>query len=177
MELKIAGLVNDSIVDGPGIRFSVFVQGCPHHCYGCHNPQTWDFDGGQLMSVDEIFERIKKNPLLDGVTFSGGEPFCQCAGLIELADRIAALKTPKLNIMCYTGYEIEYLIKNSNEQNKYIELLKRLDYLVDGEFDINKKSYELKFMGSSNQRFIDVKASLAQKKIVLAKDPWQDPLL
>ena len=173
MELKIAGLVNDSIVDGPGIRYTVFVQGCPHHCKGCHNPQTWDFSGGKFMSAEEIFENIKKNPLLDGVTFSGGEPFCQCAALCELADMIISYRENKLNIMAYTGYEFEYLLENADSKNGYLKLLKRLDYLVDGPFVEAKKSYELKFMGSSNQRFIDVKASLAAGHAVAAADPWE----
>ena len=88
MELRIAGVEPESIVDGPGIRFALFVQGCPHHCKGCHNPQTWDFSGGETVTTDEVFAMIKDDPLLDGITFSGGEPFGQCHALIELADRI-----------------------------------------------------------------------------------------
>jgi anaerobic ribonucleoside-triphosphate reductase activating protein len=174
MNLKIAGLVNDSIVDGPGIRYTVFVQGCPHHCEGCHNLQTWDFDGGRIETTDEVFEKITKNPLLDGVTFSGGEPFCQCHALAELGDKILAFDGFKLNLMAYTGYEFEYLVKHANAENGYMELLSRLDYLVDGRFILAKKSYELKFMGSSNQRFIDVKKSLEQGSVVLAHDPWDN---
>ena len=174
MELKIAGLVNDSIVDGPGMRFTVFVQGCPHHCRGCHNPQTWTFEGGRTESTQEIFEEIIKNPLLDGVTFSGGEPFCQCAALTELADMILGYEGFKMNVMAYTGSTFEYLMENANAENGYLELLKRLDYLVDGEFEMDKKSYELKFMGSSNQRFIDVKKSLAAGEVILAHDPWDN---
>lgn len=171
MELRIAGLVNDSIVDGPGIRYTVFVQGCPHHCEGCHNPQTWDFGGGRIEDTDSVLEKIAANPLLDGVTFSGGEPFCQCKPLAELAEKVKALG---LNIMAYTGYEYEYLTAHADEQNGYAELLERLDYLVDGRFVLAKKSYELKFMGSSNQRFIDVQQSLRQGRAVLARDPWDD---
>lgn len=174
MDLKIAGLVSDSIVDGPGMRYTVFVQGCPHHCEGCHNPQTWDFGGGRTGSVDEIYEQIIKNPMLDGVTFSGGEPFCQCHALSVLADKIRSFKGNKLNIMAYTGYEFEYLISHASAENGYMELLSRLDYLVDGPFILSKKSYELKFMGSSNQRYIDVQKSLAEKKVVLAHDDWDD---
>jgi anaerobic ribonucleoside-triphosphate reductase activating protein len=174
MNLKISGLINDSIVDGPGMRYTVFVQGCPHHCEGCHNPQTWDFDGGRVESTDEILEKILQNPLLDGVTFSGGEPFCQCHALAELADKILGAKQAHLNLMAYTGFEYEYLVSRANAENGYAELLSKLDYLVDGRFELDKKSYELKFMGSSNQRFIDVKKSLAQGKAVLAHDPWDD---
>lgn len=174
MDLKIAGLVNDSIVDGPGMRYTVFVQGCPHHCEGCHNPQTWDFDAGRLQSTDEIFAQIEKNPLLDGVTFSGGEPFCQCHALAELADKIRGFDGFSLNLMAYTGFEFEYLIKHSTEENGYMKLLSKLDYLVDGRFILAEKSYELKFMGSSNQRFIDVQRSLEQGSVVIAHDPWDD---
>lgn len=174
MRLKIAGLENDSIVDGPGIRFTVFTQGCPHHCEGCHNPQTWDFDGGYFEDTDNILEMIKKNPLLDGVTFSGGEPFCQCEPLCELADRIRIKFGGGLSIMAYTGFRYEYLLEHGNEENGYIRLLSRLDYLVDGRFEQDKKSYELKFMGSTNQRFIDVRRSLSEGGVVLAKDPWDD---
>lgn len=180
MKIRIAGIENDSIVDGPGIRFALFVQGCPHRCRGCHNPQTWDFNEGNITDTDEIFSEIIKNPLLDGVTFSGGEPFCQCKPLIGLADRIKSFGGFRLDLMAYTGYEFEYLLENSTEENGYIALLSRLDRLVDGRFVESLKSYELKFMGSSNQRFIDVPKSLEASKIkgtptvVLAKDPWED---
>ena len=106
MELRIAGTANDSIVDGPGIRFTIFTQGCPHHCEGCHNPQTHDFSGGKLADTDELLDRIRSNPLLDGVTFSGGEPFCQAEALAELGSRIRSLG---LNIVTYTGYTFEEL--------------------------------------------------------------------
>jgi anaerobic ribonucleoside-triphosphate reductase activating protein len=174
MNLKIAGLINDSIVDGPGIRYTVFVQGCPHHCEGCHNPETWDFGGGREESTDEIFEKITQNPLLDGVTFSGGEPFCQCNALAELADKILKFDGFKMNLMAYTGFEFEYLLKAANEQNGYMKLLSKLDYLVDGRFILAQKSYELKFKGSANQRFIDVKKSLESGSAVLARDPWEE---
>ncbi|MEG2259298.1 MAG: 4Fe-4S cluster-binding domain-containing protein, partial [Oscillospiraceae bacterium] len=99
--LKIAGIVGDSITDGPGIRTAVFVQGCPHKCEGCHNPQSHDFNGGTEMDIDEIFKKIEQNPLLSGVTFSGGEPFCQAGGLAELGKKVKSLG---LEIAIYTGY-------------------------------------------------------------------------
>lgn len=173
MELKIAGLVANSIVDGPGLRYAVFVQGCPHHCEGCHNPQTWDFEGGSVMSVQDIFDKITADPMLDGVTFSGGEPFCQCGALAELAEMLRE-KAPLLGIMAYTGFEFEYLLSHANEQNGYMQLLEKLDYLVDGPFVLDKKSIELSFRGSSNQRFLDVKSSLAAGRAVLAADDWND---
>ena len=112
MELRIAGTVNDSIVDGPGIRFSIFVQGCPHNCEGCHNPQTHDFNGGAIFTTEELLDKVKGNPLLDGVTFSGGEPFCQAEALAKLGKDIKALG---LNIITYTGYTFEQLYENRNK--------------------------------------------------------------
>ena len=167
-ELRLAGVIRESIVDGPGMRMTIFTQGCPHHCEGCHNPQTHDFNGGTLVDTDDLFNEIIKDRLLDGVTFSGGDPFCQCKPLTELARMIRAYDgfiTP-LNIISYTGYTYEYLIANANDENGYMELLKELDYLVDGPFVLAKRSLELKFMGSSNQRFIDVKQSLQQGRVV-----------
>lgn len=161
--LKLAGTVNDSIVDGPGIRFTIFVQGCPHRCKGCHNPHTHDFEGGETVTVESLLEKIKGNPLLDGVTFSGGEPFCQAKPLYELALEIKKLG---MNIVTYTGYKFEYLTENANEKNFYSELLSVTDYLVDGPFELDKRDILLKFRGSSNQRIIDVKKSLAEKKVV-----------
>ena len=158
MELRIAGTVNDSIVDGPGIRFTIFTQGCPHNCEGCHNPQTHDFSGGTLVDTDELLEKIKGNPLLDGVTFSGGEPFCQAHVLAELGKEIKALG---MDIITYTGYTFEKLYEN-REQNGWGELLSVTDYLIDGPFIIDKKDWEIKFRGSSNQRYIDCQESLKQ---------------
>lgn len=161
--LKLAGTVNDSIVDGPGIRFTVFVQGCPHRCKGCHNPQTHDFEGGETVTLESLLEKIKVNPLLDGVTFSGGEPFCQAKQLYKLASEIKKLG---MNIVTYTGYTFEYLTENANAENFYGELLSATDYMVDGPFELDKRDILLKFRGSSNQRIIDVKKSLAEKKVV-----------
>ncbi|MGN0595491.1 MAG: anaerobic ribonucleoside-triphosphate reductase activating protein [Hominimerdicola sp.] len=166
MELRIAGKVRESIVDGPGIRYTIFTQGCPHKCEGCHNPQTHDFNGGTITDTEEIFQEIIKDPLLDGVTFSGGEPFCQCKPLTELAMKIKEFKGFSLNIISFTGFTFDYLIQNANEENGYFELLKQLDYLVDGPFILSQRSLELKFMGSRNQRFIDVQNSLKKGMIV-----------
>lgn len=161
--LKIAGTVNDSIVDGPGMRFTIFVQGCPHRCEGCHNPQTHDFDGGRDVSLQSLLEEIAQNPLLDGVTFSGGEPFCQAEKLYRLALEI---KKTGMNIIVYTGYTFEYLTEKADGKNFYSELLSVTDHLVDGPFQLDKRDILLKFKGSSNQRIIDVQKSLAEKKVV-----------
>ena len=160
MQLRIAGKAGESIVDGPGIRFTIFTQGCPHQCEGCHNHETWSFEGGEFITTDELFEQITRDPLLDGVTYSGGEPFMQCEALVELSDRIRAFKGFPLNIMSYTGFTFEELVDQANMENGYMELLKRLDWLVDGRFVLAKRTLELPFRGSSNQRYIDVQASL-----------------
>ncbi len=161
--LRIAGTVNDSIVDGPGIRFAIFTQGCPHHCEGCHNPHTHDFDGGEFVTLESLLEKIKANPLLDGVTYSGGEPFCQAEQLYRLGLEIHKLG---MNIVTYTGYTFEYLTEHTNSQNFYNELLSVTDYLVDGKFELDKRDILLRFKGSSNQRIINVKKSVSEKKVV-----------
>ena len=162
MELRIAGTVNDSIVDGPGIRFTIFVQGCPHNCEGCHNPQTHDFNGGTVTTTEELLEKIKVNPLLDGVTFSGGEPFCQAEALAELGKQIKDLG---LNVITYTGYTFEQLYEN-RDKNHWGELLGVTDYLIDGPFILAQKDWEIKFRGSSNQRYIDCRKSLEDGRAV-----------
>lgn len=156
MNIRIAGLVNDSIVDGPGFRFTVFTQGCPHACPGCHNPQTHDFSGGKDADTQEIIAKFRKNPLLDGITLSGGEPFCQSEACTELA---AAAKESGLNVWAYSGYTFEELLKGKKE---WFELLQKVDVLVDGRFEMENRTLEAKFRGSKNQRLIDVPKSLEQ---------------
>ncbi len=162
--IRIAGIVDESIVDGPGIRLVVFAQGCPHRCKGCHNPQTHPFEGGRLVTLDDILDIVKKNPLLDGVTFSGGEPFAQAKAFALLGQR---LKDLGMNIMTYTGYTYEYLLKEGSSTNGWKELLDVSDILVDGKFDIEKKNLLLPFRGSENQRIIDMNKTREQQKIVL----------
>lgn len=162
MNIRLFGTANDSIVDGPGIRYAVFVQGCPHNCPDCHNPGSHDFDGGYLKDIDELAKEIKSNPLLDGVTFSGGEPFCSAKELVYLADKLS------MNVVCYTGYLFEDLINGANEDNGWHELLERTDLLIDGPFVAEQKSYDLLFKGSANQRIIDVKQSLVRNMTILA---------
>ena len=167
--MRIANTVSDSIVDGPGLRFTVFTQGCPHHCPGCHNPDTHDPAGGREVSVAELTEQLGKNPLTDGLTLSGGEPFCQGAECAALA-RIAREKG--LNVWVYTGYTYERLLEG--DLPGALELLELTDVLVDGPFLLAEKSYEALFRGSSNQRLIDVKQSRQAGKVVLWSRP--DPL-
>ncbi|MCC8131888.1 MAG: anaerobic ribonucleoside-triphosphate reductase activating protein [Ruminococcus sp.] len=169
MKLRMSGVVGESIVDGPGIRYTVFVQGCPHHCEGCHNPQTHDFSGGYDDDTDAIFEKIIQDPLLDGVTFSGGEPFCQARPLALLGQKV---KAKGLGVIAYTGYTLEYLLKNANEENGYMDLLETIDWLVDGRFVMALKSYECRFRGSTNQRIIDVLKTLEKFKEGLPEEDW-----
>ncbi len=163
-QLRISGIEPESIVDGPGIRYTVFVQGCPHHCEGCHNPQTHDFDGGKLIEMEKIIEEIKKNPLLSGVTFSGGEPFCQPEELTELGKEI---KNLGLNLVCYSGFTFEELLVMSQKKPSILGLLNIIDILIDGKFVLAEKSLMLKFRGSKNQRMIDVPTSLSKGTAVL----------
>ncbi len=154
MKLRIAGVVNDSIVDGPGLRLTIFTQGCPHACPGCHNPQTHDFAGGREVDTAEILRMMADNPLLDGITLSGGEPFSQSEACAELA---CAAHADGLNVWCYSGYTFEQLLDGKAE---WRSLLNQLDVLVDGPFILEKRTLECRFRGSSNQRLIDVQQSL-----------------
>lgn len=149
MKLKIAGIVDDSIVDGEGVRLTVFTQGCPHHCHGCHNPQTWSLDGGHEIDTEEIVQKLKANPLLSGITFSGGEPFLQPAPLTELARAAHKLG---LDVWSYTGFTLEELEKRTDVQ----QLLNEVDVLVDGPYVEALRDLTLRFRGSSNQRIIDL---------------------
>lgn len=153
--LNLSGIVSDSIVDGPGIRLCVFSQGCPHHCNGCHNPETWPFQGGTPMEEETIVEIARSNPLCRGVTFSGGEPFAQAAGFARLA---RLLKEAGYEVASYTGYTFEQLLTGTAEQR---ELLEAIDILIDGPFLLEQKSLEAPFRGSKNQRILDVPKSLA----------------
>ena len=159
--LKIAGVVGESITDGPGLRTAIFAQGCPHRCEGCHNPQTHDFGAGELVDTGELLAEIKRNPLLSGVTFTGGEPFCQAAALAELGEGIKALG---LELAAYTGFTWEELLAENDPGR--MRLLSLLDVLIDGRFVLAERSLELKFKGSRNQRTIDVQKSLRAGEVV-----------
>lgn len=153
MDIRIAGLVNDSIVDGPGFRLAVFTQGCPHNCEGCHNPETHDFSGGTIKDTAEIIKMMNDNPLLDGITLSGGDPFCQTAPCIELARAAHRLG---LTVWAYSGWTYEEIMADSE-----MSLLAReLDVLIDGPFILSQRTLDKRFMGSKNQRAIDIKKSL-----------------
>ena len=158
--LYLAGIAGDSIVDGPGIRTTFFAQGCPHHCPGCHNPETWDFGCGTMVPVENLLDVVRSNPLCRGVTFSGGEPFAQAAGFAKLAK---LLKEKGYEVASYSGYTFEELLEGSDDQKA---LLGAIDILIDGPFLMAEKSLEIAFRGSRNQRILDVKKSLAEGKAV-----------
>lgn len=166
MRISLSGVTGDSIVDGPGLRLTIFTQGCLHHCPGCHNPQTHDPEGGSWADTEDILAAAAENPLLDGITLSGGDPFLQpvpCLALAEGAHKIG------LNVWTYTGYTWEALLEENDAEK--LALLKETDVLVDGPFLLAERSLELQFCGSRNQRLIDVKKSLAEDKVVL----WEEP--
>ena len=163
MDIRVAGVVNDSIVDGPGLRVAVFVQGCPHRCPGCQNPQTFDFDGGELMTTDEIINKIERNPLDKGVTFSGGEPFAQAGALLEIARWCHANGK---DVWAYSGYTYEQITEGKAGAAAQ-QLLQECDVLVDGPFIEAEKSMNLKWRGSANQRVIDISKTMQQGLVVL----------
>ena len=162
--MRIANFVQDSIVDGPGLRFALFTQGCPHHCPGCHNPGTHDPEGGREMDPADIISEMLKNPLTDGLTLSGGEPFAQPAACAQVA---RAAKEKGLSVWAYSGWTFEQLLEMPDVQ----ELLTLLDVLVDGPFILNQRSLELRWRGSKNQRVLDVPKSLAAGKAI----EWEAP--
>lgn len=161
MKIRLAStLQSDSIVDGEGIRTVVWTQGCPHHCPFCHNPQTHDFNGGELVEIEDIKKEMKNLKGQDGITLSGGDPMVQPLECLEIAKYAHSLG---MNVWCYTGYLFEDVLKNK----KMKSLLEEVDVLVDGEFLIDEFSMDLYYRGSRNQRVIDVKKSLEEDRVVL----------
>lgn len=185
--INVAGIVSGSIVDGPGLRTVIFCQGCPHHCEGCHNPETWDFTTKTMMSTGELVDIIRSDPLCHGVTFSGGEPFAQANGFAELGEE---LKSLGYEVASFTGYTFEKLIGLETEQIaeakhepayitaignaqrvSWLWLLNTIDVLIDGRFVLSQRNLDLMFRGSENQRILDVKESLKLAVPVWSKDP------
>ena len=164
--IRMAGVVRESIVDGPGLRMAVFCQGCPHGCPGCHNQETHDFAGGYDCEIEKIVQAVKADPLLDGVTFSGGEPFCQPEAFFNLALALKELR-PDLNLMAYSGYTYEELTAMHSEGVD--RLLAIIDYLVDGPFILAERDLTLLFRGSANQRVIDMNRTRDEGALVLAE--------
>jgi anaerobic ribonucleoside-triphosphate reductase activating protein len=153
MILRIAGTVKESVVDGPGLRYVIFIQGCPHRCIGCQNPHTHDFTGGYEITTDELLVEISKQKLISGVTLSGGEPFSQAAACAKLAIAIKALG---LNVVTYSGYYYAALLVMAKNDSSILSLLNASDILIDGPYEEDKKSLDLPFRGSRNQNIIDL---------------------
>ena len=165
MDIRIFGIEGDSIVDCPGIRLAVFTQGCIHNCKGCHNPESHDPNGGRVYDTEKIIQLAAANPLYDGVTLTGGDPFYQPVPCAEIAEGVKKLG---LNVWTFTGYTWEQILDSKNED--FIRLLRATDVLIDGRFELDKRSLELNFKGSTNQRTIDVKKSFEKGEIVL----WEE---
>ena len=160
--IRVLDILEDTMVDGPGFRTSIYCAGCGHKCPGCHNPQSWAFDGGREMTTEQLLKIIIDDPFAN-VTFSGGDPMYQASGFAELARAIREYTNK--DIWCYTGFRFESLI-----QLEQLELLEQLDVLVDGPFIESLKDPDLLFRGSSNQRLIDVQKSLYEGKVVLWRE-------
>ena len=166
MQIRLAGVVPESIVDGPGYRYAVFVQGCPHGCPGCHNPQTHDPEGGYLADTSEIIAKLGRNPLVRGVTLTGGEPMLQAGALLEVAQ---AAREKGLSVWCYTGFTLEQLL--SEGRSDRLALLDAVDVLVDGPYIAHERSLDLLYCGSKNQRLIDMNATRKTGEITLFVPP------
>lgn len=156
----------ESLVNGPGIRRVFFSQGCKHNCKGCFNTATHDFNGGEVFDMDKLIEDVKVNPMLKGVTFSGGDPLEQAKEFSYMAKNFKSLG---LNVWCYTGYSFEYIMDKLDKKAQWKELIENIDVLVDGKFEEENKVPGLRFRGSSNQRIIDVKESLRTGEVVVLK--------
>jgi anaerobic ribonucleoside-triphosphate reductase activating protein len=162
-----ADLQTDSIVDGPGLRAVLWTQGCGHHCKGCQNPQTWDFEGGGLVPISAVLEAIDELEYQSGLTFSGGDPMYQpeaCNIIAEYA------KKKGLNIWVYTGFTYEEIEKLAKKNPIYTEFLKKIDVLVDGRFKLAERDLSVLFRGSRNQRLIDVQKTLEKGEVVLLNE-------
>lgn len=164
MNIRIAGMIEESIVDGPGIRYVVFTQGCPHKCFGCHNPSTHDFNKGYIIDTSAIIQKMNMNPLLSGLTISGGEPFLQVE---ECLDLVKHVNHSSHNIIVYTGYTFEYLVEKSRNDIHLWKLLTNIDYLIDGKYIESLRDLSLKYRGSLNQRIINIRKSIEDNQIIL----------
>ncbi len=164
-EIRVNDFITDSIVDGFGLRFVVFTQGCKLRCKGCHNPKTHALDEGTLISTLDIRKKWKKNPLLHGLTISGGEPFLQVDAVLDL---VLMAKADGLDVIVYSGYTYEALISRNCEVTN--QILKEADYLIDGPFIEALKNLNLLWRGSSNQRIIDLKKTYLCKEVVISKE-------
>ena len=164
--LSVLAIVEDTTVDGPGFRTAIYAAGCPNHCLGCHNPESWEITRGTWMETEEVVARVMADEFAN-VTFSGGDPMFQPEGFTEVAAAIKARS--QKTIWCYTGYRYEELLRHPQQAH----LLRYIDVLVDGPFVQALRDESLLFRGSSNQRLIDVQASLQAGEVVLfCYDPY-----
>jgi anaerobic ribonucleoside-triphosphate reductase activating protein len=164
MKVQVAGIVNESVTDGPGLRTTIFFQGCSHHCSGCHNPHTWNFDGGYSLEIEALISQIPYSPLIKGITLSGGDPFFQPLAALALAKDC---KKHKKDVWAFTGFTWEQLVDQGNTDR--LELLRACDVLVDGSYMQSLKCFDLPFRGSSNQRLIAVQDSLSLGRVIEVK--------
>lgn len=162
--IRLSGILYESLANGPGIRRVFFSQGCKHNCPECFNPETHDFNGGFLWDMDELIEDVKSNPMIKGVTFSGGDPLEQAEKFAYMARKF---KEVGLNIWSYTGYTFEYILDNLEDYPYWKDLIESIDVLVDGRFEVDNIREGLKYRGSNNQRLIDVQSSLKERKAVV----------
>lgn len=162
--IRLSGIAYESLVNGPGMRRVFFSQGCKHNCKGCFNPDTHDFNGGEERNMDDLIKDVIDNPILRGVTFSGGDPWEQADKFSYMAK---AFKDHNLSVWSYTGYTYEYILEHKNERIGWADLLNNIDVLVDGRFEEDKMKDGLKFRGSFNQRIIDIRESLKQGKVIV----------
>ena len=167
--MRYSGIIYNDITAAPGLSVTFFTQGCPHHCEGCHNPQTHDFFGGEVADADAILREIFTNRLISGVTFSGGEPFCQAESLVPLAE---AIKAKNKHLMIYTGYLLEEL--QSMKDDDVARLLELADVLVDGPFILAQRNLSLPYRGSENQRVIDMVKTRETGRIILYRSEYED---
>ena len=164
-EIRLAAdLQTDSIVDGPGLRAVIWTQGCGHHCKGCQNPQTWDFNGGGLVPIEEVLKALDETEYQTGLTFSGGDPMYQPEACNEIAKYA---KKKGMNVWVYTGYTWEEVLELGKKNKAYMDFLKNTDVLVDGRFVLKELDLSILFRGSRNQRLIDVPKSLKKGEVVL----------
>lgn len=163
--MRLSGITPESVVDGPGLRIAIFTQGCPHQCPHCHNPETWDNNGGKEFTVRQVIRNLKQHRKnKQGITFSGGEPFLQAAEIVQVAQ---VARQMELDIVTYTGFTYEQLIVETNDDIQ--ALLFATDILIDGKYVHALRNIELQFRGSSNQRLIDIGATRKNGRITLWK--------
>lgn len=166
-KIRLAGIAYESLVNGPGMRRVFFSQGCKHNCKGCFNPDTHDFSGGEERDMDDLIDDVLDNPIIKGVTFSGGDPMERAEEFAYMAEKF---RENGLNVWSFTGYTFEYILEHLEDRSGWREFINNIDVLIDGRFDETKMDDGIRFRGSSNQRIINVKESLDKGEIVLVHE-------